>query len=209
MATMKIGSTGKDVTNLQQALQRAKLRPRVEATGTYDKTTAAAVKAFQKQAGLKPDGIAGRTTMQHLGSGERAPVPLKRTIPDYNALYDNFGHWMVKQRVRVRELITFAEGHHDPRIVKLGKALAPLAPKADKTSRAWLAQAKIIIRLSADFERARRSNRARAQQILAEMESRHRAAEPQMQSWLSLEPKVDAACTKIEVAFQQITQYAR
>lgn len=71
MSTMKIGSKGKDVVSLQEALTRAKVKPRIEADGIYGKSTAAAVKAFQKKAGLKADGVAGSDTMQCLGNGSK------------------------------------------------------------------------------------------------------------------------------------------
>ncbi|MEO0994215.1 MAG: peptidoglycan-binding domain-containing protein [Pseudomonadota bacterium] len=69
MSTMKIGSKGKDVVRLQEALVRAKVKPAIEADGIYGKDTAAAVKSFQKKCGLKADGIAGGSTMECLGKG--------------------------------------------------------------------------------------------------------------------------------------------
>lgn len=61
------GSTGGDVTNLQNALK--KLSYTVNITGTYDSVTKAAVVAFQKRNGLTADGVAGSKTQTRLYSG--------------------------------------------------------------------------------------------------------------------------------------------
>ena len=67
--TLRVGSRGNDVKALQTALQNLGLYvQRID--GVYGKGTAAAVRAFQTQAGLKADGIAGPKTMAKLqGSG--------------------------------------------------------------------------------------------------------------------------------------------
>ena len=57
---------GEDVRNLQKALKEAGLNPGT-IDGTFGEKTKAAVKAFQKQAGLTQDGIAGEKTVTALG----------------------------------------------------------------------------------------------------------------------------------------------
>ena len=54
------GSRGEWVQKLQEALE-------VDADGIFGAGTEEALKAFQKEAGLTPDGIAGRNTYQALG----------------------------------------------------------------------------------------------------------------------------------------------
>lgn len=64
---LNTGATGSDVTSLQTALKN--LAYEVSVTGTYDSTTKAAVKAFQKQNGLTVDGVAGKLTQTKLYAG--------------------------------------------------------------------------------------------------------------------------------------------
>lgn len=58
--SVKLGSTGKWVKKLQEALK-------IEVSGDFDASTDEALKAFQQEAGLEVDGIAGRKTYQALG----------------------------------------------------------------------------------------------------------------------------------------------
>lgn len=82
MATMRIGSKGKDVVGLQEALARARIKPRVAADGIYGRDTAEAVRAFQKKAGLKADGVAGSDTLQCLGTGAKTTKASDRPVFD-------------------------------------------------------------------------------------------------------------------------------
>lgn len=62
---LKFGSTGADVRNLQQKLKDLKFYTG-SVTGTFGTKTQAAVKAYQKSAGLTADGIAGPLTQTKL-----------------------------------------------------------------------------------------------------------------------------------------------
>lgn len=62
----KLGSQGKEVTAIQNALKDRGLFTG-EATGYYGTKTQAAVKQFQRQKGLTVDGIAGPQTLGALG----------------------------------------------------------------------------------------------------------------------------------------------
>lgn len=62
----KLGSRGKEVTAIQNALKERGLFEG-EATGYYGTKTQTAVKRFQKQKGLTVDGIAGPQTLGALG----------------------------------------------------------------------------------------------------------------------------------------------
>lgn len=69
-ATFSIGAVGFPVAAIQFMLREAEanygfLRP-VEVTGTYTENTAEAVRAFQRQNGLRPNGIVDRATWNEL-----------------------------------------------------------------------------------------------------------------------------------------------
>lgn len=61
---LRRGSKGEDVQRLQRAL--AKWGSRIEVDGDFGEKTEAAVKAFQKDHGLVPDGIVGQYTWRAL-----------------------------------------------------------------------------------------------------------------------------------------------
>lgn len=65
---MRKGDTGDEVRVLQNRLNHAGMT--VEADGWYGDTTEAAVKAFQRRAGLVEDGIAGLKTLALLNTGK-------------------------------------------------------------------------------------------------------------------------------------------
>ncbi len=65
--TLRKGSTGDQVTQLQLALSNLKYT--VKVNGTYDETTVAAVTAFQLRNGLTADGVAGEQTQKKLYGG--------------------------------------------------------------------------------------------------------------------------------------------
>ena len=65
--SLKKGSTGSDVKTLQELLnQLAIVKPALEVDGDFGSKTEAAVKAFQKKAGIKQDGIYGDETHKTL-----------------------------------------------------------------------------------------------------------------------------------------------
>lgn len=66
METMRIGSSGADVSALQSALAARGFNPGA-ADGAFGPATASALKAFQSSAGLTADGIAGPATAAALG----------------------------------------------------------------------------------------------------------------------------------------------
>jgi hypothetical protein len=73
MALLKKGSKGSEVKKIQKLLNsRLKPSPKLSENGDFDAATEEAVKAFQKQERLKPDGIVGKNTLGALskdGSG--------------------------------------------------------------------------------------------------------------------------------------------
>ena len=62
----KLGSSGKEVSAIQEALRDRGLFT-ADITGYYGTQTQAAVRKFQKQKGLAVDGIAGPATLSALG----------------------------------------------------------------------------------------------------------------------------------------------
>ena len=76
--TLQLGSTGADVTRLQQELAARGYLQTAYVTGTYNDQTVAAVRAFQKDKGLVQDGIAGSNTQHKLYN----TVPETPQLPD-------------------------------------------------------------------------------------------------------------------------------
>lgn len=74
---MRKGDTGADVRALQQRL--AALGHRLTADGWFGDSTEAAVRAFQRGAGLVVDGIAGPKTQARIATGQRNPRLLGQT----------------------------------------------------------------------------------------------------------------------------------
>jgi peptidoglycan hydrolase-like protein with peptidoglycan-binding domain len=65
MPSLRPGAKGGEVAVLQQALIRKHFE--IKADGQFGAVTEAAVKAFQTQAGLVADGVAGLATKKALG----------------------------------------------------------------------------------------------------------------------------------------------
>ncbi len=78
MTTLTLGSTGPDVTQLQQQLAAKGFNPGA-IDGNFGGGTEAAVVAFQKSAGLLSDGVAGPQTLAALGL--TAPDDVAPVIP--------------------------------------------------------------------------------------------------------------------------------
>jgi peptidoglycan hydrolase-like protein with peptidoglycan-binding domain len=81
MANLKEGSSGPEVTNLQQLLKEKGFDPGV-IDGKFGPGTEAAVMAFQRSEGLTGDGIAGRQTLAKLAGETPAPDQQPQDITD-------------------------------------------------------------------------------------------------------------------------------
>jgi hypothetical protein len=85
--TLSAGSTGTDVTTLQQLLNQRppSSQPPLRTDGIFGAKTQARVMEFQSKNGLKADGIAGPLTMAKLSNSQpvqpRGKVPCGNTIP--------------------------------------------------------------------------------------------------------------------------------
>lgn len=82
MQTVRLKSVGNDVVQLQRHL--CQWGYTIEETGIFDTTTETAVKQFQKNNGLKSDGIVGaKTWSKLLDEDARQTASLKLTETDY------------------------------------------------------------------------------------------------------------------------------
>ena len=68
---LKVGSAGSDVRRLQRALSAADKNARVTATGVFDLTTDAALRAWQAEVGLAVTGVAAPSSWRKLWQGLR------------------------------------------------------------------------------------------------------------------------------------------
>ena len=84
MAVLKVGSTGPDVTALQQALSKAGFNPG-GSDGNFGPGTEGAVEAFQRSAGITPDGIVGPQPAAALGLGNPAAPQAALAVPAVTA----------------------------------------------------------------------------------------------------------------------------
>lgn len=92
VADLKKGSKGKDVSALQEKLNKAGAKPKLAVDGIFGKGTEAGVKAFQKKSGLKVTGVAGKDTMAALAGGGKPAKALKWEITkpiEHKKNYDN------------------------------------------------------------------------------------------------------------------------
>lgn len=141
--TLNAGSTGSQVTALQQRLIELRYLEG-NADGIYGPRTVLAVQAFQKNNSLKADGIAGKLTMAKLMSSKAivngltvaapavptpkpAPVPPASTFTPPKASEVRNANWYteirpIAQRLRNVIIYDFISGkHYNFRIYSLGK----------------------------------------------------------------------------------------
>ena len=94
-AYLQSGSTGKNVTVLQEALKELGFYSGV-ANGSYGATTAAAVKAFQKKNGIRQDGIASPEVQKMIfetkALNARGQKTWVNTLPNYAVTELRSGH---------------------------------------------------------------------------------------------------------------------
>ncbi len=94
--TLRSGSTGQDVTALQERLKALNYLSAV--TGTYDSDTVDAVKRFQAFSGLTEDGIAGPKTLTALFSS--GTVSYTPSNANYQALHIYYGTRTTSSAIR-------------------------------------------------------------------------------------------------------------
>ena len=122
MASLKKGSKGKEVLTVQKALIAARIKPLVKATGTFDATTEAAVRAFQKKNGLKEDGVVGKNTQPKLLKMAKGPkLDLKMIVPDYAPLIKKATKEFIATKKSVLKVLVVINKNSDPALKKIVK----------------------------------------------------------------------------------------
>ncbi len=71
MATLKKGSKGKPVTQLQKALNKRGAKPKLKEDSIFGLLTDAAVRTYQKKKKMKVDGVVGPLTGFSIGIAPR------------------------------------------------------------------------------------------------------------------------------------------
>jgi len=169
MAVFKEGSKGKDVKNIQTLLNKAGAKPKLNVDGIFGPLTTAAVKAFQKKCGLKPDGKIGTKTMPVLEYGKPLPV---MTVPDIAARIAYGKSAREHNKIMVK---CYAE--MEKSMAKLARVAARETPNAksliaanqaiwDKTQE----MAKEIVAKQAEFEKLLKTSPGKAEKLVKECE---------------------------------------
>ncbi|MEM9147507.1 MAG: peptidoglycan-binding domain-containing protein [Pseudomonadota bacterium] len=86
MPVLKKGAKGNGVKYVQQQLNKAGAKPKLDINGEFDAQMVEAVKTFQKRSGLKPDGIVGDDTIAKL---EGKPTKLELRMAKYAWPYED------------------------------------------------------------------------------------------------------------------------
>lgn len=106
---LKVGSSGAKVRTLQTQLQRLGLYS-AAIDGSYGPVTKAAVQAFERKHGWKPDGIAGARVQETLAKEVKSlPAPSWKKLPPPPHDYRIVSFRGVKVDVRTRVMIERAE----------------------------------------------------------------------------------------------------
>jgi uncharacterized protein (TIGR02594 family) len=126
--TLKTGSSGSEVTRLQQLLnERLSPSPQLKVNGTFEEETLKAVKRFQQGKGLEADGIVGGKTWQVLEPAE-APTPAPSAAPEPGA----GPRWMQIAMGEQGQAEVAGVGQDNPRILAYHQATS-LRATSDET----------------------------------------------------------------------------
>jgi len=131
--TLKTGSTGPDVTQLQQLLNtRLSPSPSLKVSGTFDEETMKAVKRFQQEKGLGTDGVVGGKTWAALeatlANAAKAPTPERPAAAAQGAS----PRWMEIAMGEQGQAEVAGEGKDNPRILEYHQATS-LRANSDET----------------------------------------------------------------------------
>jgi peptidoglycan hydrolase-like protein with peptidoglycan-binding domain len=103
-AVVRPGESGDSVRRVQDALHGSGYDVGGAPTGTFDRSTEAAVKSFQREHGLKPDGIVGRHTARMIDATaktERAQARLAEATYERTHAADGYEFYSALARERV------------------------------------------------------------------------------------------------------------
>jgi uncharacterized protein (TIGR02594 family) len=131
--TLKTGSTGPDVTRLQQLLNdRLSPNPSLKVSGTFDEETVKAVKRFQQEKGLGTDGIVGGKTWEALEAKPANVAQVAKPESPAAAAQGSSPRWMeIAMREQGQAEVAEA-GKDNPRILEYHQATS-LRATSDET----------------------------------------------------------------------------
>lgn len=161
MAVLKKGSKGAEVRKLQEALNKAKVKPMLKVDGDFGKNTEAAVRDFQKRARIKVDGKVGAETWAALKNN--GPLP-EMKVPDQSER-------LKKIETARRHNMSAATDYTVMWVAadSLSRVLAKQVPIANKAvadnQQAYdvaIKNCKSMIKMQADFEKLRLSDPKKA-----------------------------------------------
>jgi peptidoglycan hydrolase-like protein with peptidoglycan-binding domain len=125
MAVLKKGSKGQDVKHLQEYLNKNGAKPKLKVDSIFGPLTEAAVKAWQKKAKLKTDGVVGKKTAGALIYGGPLPVMPVRD-------YDKIAKQIEKTRKHNKQVVQ-RYSEMNKAAAKLAKLLSTSVPDLEKS----------------------------------------------------------------------------
>lgn len=199
MAVFKKGSKGKDVENIQNLLNKAKVGPKLKLDGVFGDLTDKQVRAFQKRCKLKPDGKVDEYTLAALKFG--GPLP-EMTVEDYSKLLRKLGEirkyhkYLVNSyQNTVNEFAKFAQ---------ISARESALALKLVEENQAhWdksVGLAGQVVTKQAEFKAILKKSPGKAEKLVKECETL------QEQGYNYYEKNIQPNVSKVDVALKAIRQ---
>jgi murein L,D-transpeptidase YcbB/YkuD len=191
MASLRLGSSGTSVKNLQKDLNKAlKPSPKLKVDGQFGPSTDKAVRVFQRKNKLKVDGIVGPKTSAMIkqqaagGNTQKKASPVKMDVFDYRQRKKSAKDIMVKedaqlsQNARNHEMII----NKSMRITKNAQEAKDKAAKTyqglGSTLSKWHQMADKIIKLQDAFKIAeKRGDTVKQLELKKEVDKLHPGAE--------------------------------
>jgi peptidoglycan hydrolase-like protein with peptidoglycan-binding domain len=176
MAILKLKSKGKDVEALQKLLNKS-ISAKLEPDGDFGNLTKKAVIKFQKKNSLKPDGIAGSSTLAVIGLGPSLRIPKMKVKDCKDALKffkkkeaiqftggpDHIGREMVEVKKGLRDI----EAKFETMVSEINKIQKDVV----KQHTAALAALEKIVKNQADYaDYVKRNDLSKAAEMASEAE---------------------------------------
>ncbi len=213
MAILKKGSKGRDVEDLQKALNKLKIKPQLTVDGIFGPATEKAVKLFQKKAGLKTDGLVGPQTMGAIKAGGSLP---EMTVEDYSHRMKRFN-----QARSYNKMLQVSYAKIQKAIANLEDTVRNQIPQAEKFHNANIVHWEEIYKLGLQilskqkqFEIIRAKDPAKAKKLVKECEALEKQLKsihsskvmPNWKKWNALQDgarkNIDQANTQINAEFK-------
>lgn len=169
MATLKKGSTGKEVNKLQESLNRNKAKPKLKVDGVFGPMTESATREFQKRAKLKPSGQVDRQTWAALDFGGALPV---MTVPDQQQEMKEMQGISQSSAAEVKDYAKVMVAANALAASLVGSVPAAMASATtkQKTSDVIAKNCQTIIKKQAEFQKAVLSDPHKAAKLVKECE---------------------------------------